>query len=118
MITAATGRASSPPPANARVVPSIEIASVSKVPRARSPHMAAPISGGKKLAANYQLLEQVLDEPALNERETLVALLNFAPYVGPLIGLLLMLLMGFISYDGAWPTAAWAPLVPAAITSS
>ena len=46
---------------------------------------------------------------------TLVALLNFAPYVGPLIGLLLMLLMGFISYDGAWPTAAWAPLVPAAI---
>ena len=26
-----------------------------------------------------------------------------------------LLWMGFISYDGAWPTAAWAPLVPAAI---
>ncbi len=46
---------------------------------------------------------------------TIVALLNFAPYVGPLIGVLLMLLMGFISYDGSWPTAAWAPVVPAAI---
>ena len=46
---------------------------------------------------------------------TIVALLNFAPYVGPLIGVLLMLLMGFISYEGTWPTAAWAPVVPAAI---
>lgn len=46
---------------------------------------------------------------------TVVALLNFAPYVGPLIGVLLMLLMGFVSYDGNWPSAAWAPVIPAAI---
>jgi len=30
---------------------------------------------------------------------TVVALLNFAPYVGPLIGVLLMLLMGFVTFD-------------------
>ncbi|UNK42974.1 AI-2E family transporter [Luteimonas sp. S4-F44] len=46
---------------------------------------------------------------------TVVALLNFAPYVGPLIGVLLMLLVGFVSYDGTWPTPAWAPVIPAAI---
>ena len=51
-------------------------------------------------------LDLPLDEALL--WGTMAALLNFAPYVGPLIGLLLMLLMGFISYDGAWPTAAWA----------
>jgi predicted PurR-regulated permease PerM len=41
---------------------------------------------------------------------TLAALLNFAPYVGPLIGVLLMLLMGFITYDEIGPS-----LLPAAI---
>jgi len=46
---------------------------------------------------------------------TVVALLNFAPYVGPLIGVMLMLLMGFVSYDGNWPSAAWGPVVPAAV---
>jgi len=46
---------------------------------------------------------------------TVVALLNFAPYVGPLIGVLLMLLMGFVSYEGTWPNAAWAPVIPAAV---
>jgi len=46
---------------------------------------------------------------------TVVALLNFAPYVGPLIGVLLMLLMGFVSYEGNWPNAAWAPVIPAAL---
>jgi len=46
---------------------------------------------------------------------TVVALLNFAPYVGPLIGVLLMLLVGFVSYTGTWPNAAWAPVVPAAV---
>jgi len=46
---------------------------------------------------------------------TVVALLNFAPYVGPLIGLLLMLLMGFVSFEGTWPNATWAPVIPAAI---
>ena len=41
---------------------------------------------------------------------TMAAILNFAPYVGPLIGILAMLLMGFSSYDE--PLRA---LVPAAI---
>lgn len=31
---------------------------------------------------------------------TVAALLNFAPYVGPLIGIGLMLLMGFVTFDG------------------
>lgn len=41
---------------------------------------------------------------------TLAALLNFAPYVGPLAGVLLMLLMGFITWD-----TMGASLLPAAI---
>ena len=41
---------------------------------------------------------------------TIAALLNFAPYVGPLAGVLLMLLMGFITYDEVGPS-----LLPAAI---
>jgi predicted PurR-regulated permease PerM len=41
---------------------------------------------------------------------TLAALLNFAPYVGPLVGVVLMLLMGFITYDEIGPS-----LLPAAI---
>jgi predicted PurR-regulated permease PerM len=41
---------------------------------------------------------------------TMAALLNFAPYVGPLIGIMVMLLMGFASFDE--PLRA---LVPAAI---
>ena len=41
---------------------------------------------------------------------TMAALLNFAPYVGPLIGIVLMLLMGFVTFDELWPS-----LVPAAI---
>jgi predicted PurR-regulated permease PerM len=40
---------------------------------------------------------------------TMVALLNFAPYVGPMIGMLAMLLVGFLSFDEFW----WA-LMPAA----
>lgn len=40
---------------------------------------------------------------------TMAALLNFAPYVGPLIGILIMLLMGFIRFDG------WETVLPAAI---
>src|SRR3546814_12082496 len=35
---------------------------------------------------------------------TLAALLNFAPYVGPLVGVVLMLLMGFITYDEIGPS--------------
>src|SRR5690606_42040534 len=30
---------------------------------------------------------------------TMAALLNFAPYVGPLVGILMMLLMGFVAFD-------------------
>jgi predicted PurR-regulated permease PerM len=41
---------------------------------------------------------------------TVAAVLNFAPYVGPLIGVLLMLLMGFVEFDYPLPS-----LTPAAI---
>jgi predicted PurR-regulated permease PerM len=41
---------------------------------------------------------------------TMAALLNFAPYVGPLIGVVLMLLMGFITWNEVGPS-----LLPAAI---
>ncbi|MEP6908418.1 MAG: AI-2E family transporter, partial [Pseudoxanthomonas sp.] len=33
---------------------------------------------------------------------TIVAILNFAPYVGPLIGMALMLLVGFVTYSEPW----------------
>ena len=41
---------------------------------------------------------------------TMAAILNFAPYVGPLIGILIMLLMGFVAFDDTWQS-----LLPAAI---
>lgn len=41
---------------------------------------------------------------------TVAALLNFAPYVGPLVGMVLMLLMGFMSWDQIGPS-----LLPAAV---
>ncbi|MDQ2702187.1 MAG: AI-2E family transporter [Pseudomonadota bacterium] len=41
---------------------------------------------------------------------TMAAILNFAPYVGPLIGILVMLLMGFVAFDEMWQS-----LLPAAI---
>ena len=41
---------------------------------------------------------------------TMAALLNFAPYVGPLIGVLVMLVMGFVTFD-----EPWLSLTPAAI---
>lgn len=40
---------------------------------------------------------------------TMAAILNFAPYVGPLIGIIVMLLMGFVAFDD------WHALVPAGI---
>jgi predicted PurR-regulated permease PerM len=49
----------------------------------------------------YFLLEVPGDEAML--WGTMAALLNFAPYVGPLIGMLVMLLMGFVRYDGTLP---------------
>jgi len=41
---------------------------------------------------------------------TMATLLNFAPYVGPLIGMIAMLAMGLLSYDELWQS-----LLPAAI---
>ena len=53
-------------------------------------------------------LDVPLDEALL--WGTMAALLNYAPYIGPLIGMLVMLLMGFVSYDGLVQS-----LLPAAI---
>ena len=41
---------------------------------------------------------------------TMAALLNYAPYVGPLVGIMVMLLMGFVAFDDLWQSVA-----PAAI---
>lgn len=41
---------------------------------------------------------------------TMAAILNFAPFVGPLIGMIIMLLMGFVAFDELWPS-----LLPAGI---
>ena len=55
----------------------------------------------------YFFLAVPLDEALL--WGTMAALLNFAPYVGPLIGIVVMLAMGFLTYD------PWQSLVPAAL---
>ncbi|RZA21908.1 MAG: AI-2E family transporter [Lysobacteraceae bacterium] len=59
-------------------------------------------------ACLYAFLDVPVNEALL--WGTMAALLNFAPYVGPLIGIVAMLLMGFASYDE--PLRA---VVPAAI---
>ncbi len=41
---------------------------------------------------------------------TMAAILNYAPYVGPLVGILVMLLMGFVAFDELWQS-----LLPAAV---
>uniref|UniRef100_UPI003F4D88DB AI-2E family transporter n=1 Tax=Lysobacter firmicutimachus TaxID=1792846 RepID=UPI003F4D88DB len=41
---------------------------------------------------------------------TMAAILNFAPFVGPLIGIVIMLLMGFVAFDELWPS-----LLPAGV---
>ena len=41
---------------------------------------------------------------------TMAALLNYAPYVGPLLGIMVMLLMGFVQFDEPWRS-----LLPAGI---
>jgi predicted PurR-regulated permease PerM len=41
---------------------------------------------------------------------TMAAILNYAPYVGPLIGIIVMLLMGFVAFDDLWQS-----VLPAAI---
>lgn len=56
-------------------------------------------------AALHLLLDVPIDEALL--WGTMAALLNFAPYVGPLIGIVAMLLMGFATYDA--PLQALAP---------
>lgn len=48
-------------------------------------------------ACLYFFLGVALDEALL--WGTMAAVLNFAPYVGPLIGMVVMLLMGFATYD-------------------
>ena len=56
----------------------------------------------------FFVMDTPLDEALL--WGTMAALLNFAPYVGPLIGMLVMLLVGFVSYDELWQS-----LLPAAM---
>jgi predicted PurR-regulated permease PerM len=52
---------------------------------------------GLVLAGVLTYLEVPLDEALL--WGTMAAVLNFAPYVGPLIGILIMLVMGFVAFD-------------------
>ena len=59
-------------------------------------------------ASLYFFLKVPLDEALL--WGTMATLLNFAPYVGPLIGIIVMLLMGFVTYNELWQS-----LLPAAI---
>lgn len=58
------------------------------------------------------LLHWLLDIPADEALlwGTMAGLLNFAPYVGPLIGMLVMLVMGFVSFDETWQS-----LLPSAL---
>lgn len=59
-------------------------------------------------AALYFIVDLPIDEALL--WGTMAALLNFAPYVGPLIGVLVMLVMGFTTQGDMWPA-----LLPAAL---
>lgn len=63
---------------------------------------------GLALAGALVLLEVPLAEALL--WGTMAAVLNFAPYVGPLIGIAIMLLMGFVAFDELWMS-----LLPAGI---
>ena len=63
---------------------------------------------GVVFAAGLHFIMQVPLEEALLWG-SMAALLNFAPYVGPLLGMGVMLLMGFVSYDELWQS-----LLPAA----
>jgi len=59
---------------------------------------------GAVLALGLYLIGVPLQEAAL--WGTMAAILNFAPYVGPLIGIAVMLLMGFVAFDGLWQSLA------------
>lgn len=63
---------------------------------------------GLALAGALYLLKVPLAEALL--WGTMAAVLNFAPYVGPLMGIIIMLLMGFVAFDKAWMS-----LLPASI---
>ncbi|HZH44892.1 MAG TPA: AI-2E family transporter [Lysobacter sp.] len=63
---------------------------------------------GLALAGALSLLDVPLPEALL--WGTMAALLNFAPYVGPLIGILVMLGMGLLAFDELWRS-----LLPASI---
>lgn len=55
---------------------------------------------GLVLATGLSLLGVPLSEALL--WGTMATILNFAPYVGPLIGVMVMLLMGFVAFDDPW----------------
>ncbi len=63
---------------------------------------------GLALAGALTLLQVPLAEALL--WGTMAAVLNFAPYVGPLIGIAIMLMMGFVAFDELWMS-----LLPAGI---
>ncbi|GAA5069651.1 AI-2E family transporter [Lysobacter panacisoli] len=63
---------------------------------------------GLALAASLYWLGVPMQEALL--WGTMAAILNFAPYVGPLIGIIIMLLMGFVAFDDLLPS-----LLPAGI---
>ncbi len=63
---------------------------------------------GLIFAALLYTLDMPLQEALL--WGTLVMVLNYAPYVGPLIGIFLMLLIGFVTYNDPWLS-----LMPSAI---
>ena len=54
------------------------------------------------------VMDMPLDEALL--WGTMAFLLNYAPYVGPLIGMMTMLMVGFVAYDELWQS-----LLPAAM---
>lgn len=66
------------------------------------------VTVGVALAGALYLLGVPLAEALL--WGTMATVLNYAPYVGPMIGMLIMLLMGFVAFDGLWPA-----LLPAGI---
>jgi len=63
---------------------------------------------GLALAGILYLLEVPLAEALL--WGTMAMILNFAPYVGPLVGIIIMLMMGFVAFDEIWMS-----LLPAGI---
>lgn len=63
---------------------------------------------GLTLAGILYLLQVPLTEALL--WGTMAMILNFAPYVGPLVGIIIMLMMGFVAFDEIWMS-----LLPAGI---